>query len=146
KDSVLYRLPYPEPGDRSREYDIRGTVASDHSVTVHVTVRDFSQWAAESGYERRSMKEEDQVKSWQKYLSEQIPGLLISDFHSGAATDSAWQSFVIHAPDYLLSTGSLVELKPDCVHLGAAPELVAETRQYPVSFGRPRKIDTHIEW
>ncbi|HLF15385.1 MAG TPA: transglutaminase-like domain-containing protein, partial [Bacteroidota bacterium] len=145
-DSTFYRLPERSPDSYRRAYDIVATLAQDGSVSAEVNVRDYGLRAADTRYEFSTTPPEKEKLAWTQYLSKLNPGVDITEYRNGSAGDTAWESFRIRYPKYLVHAGGLNLLKPDLIHSGEPPLLTREQRVHPINFGSARLTATSILW
>jgi len=145
-DSVLVKLPYPEPEDFRRIYRARARLREDGSIRADVVVIDFGGAAAYMKYACRTSPRKDFINHWTNRLSETAPSVTVSGFSTGAAGDSAWASFTMESGRYVQEAGGLMFLRPDIFRSSEVPVLTAEERRFPVWFGPPQESTTDITW
>ncbi|MFQ5630149.1 MAG: DUF3857 domain-containing transglutaminase family protein [bacterium] len=145
-DSVLYRLPFRSPQDYRTRYRAEAHLNANGSFSAHVTVTDFGTLATEMRYERQITPLDKQIEAWRNALSQTIPAVKITEFETGAAGDSAWQSFQVSGDGYLAQAGPLNLLKLDFFRQAETPALTAGQRQHPIWFGPPSLTETEIVW
>ncbi len=145
-DSVLVKLPYPEPEDFRRVYAARGRLQEDGTFSAHVTVTDFGGSAAYAKYARKITPEKDQIEEWTDAMSRTVSSVEISDYGSGEDGDSTWVSFTMKSGRYIQDAGGLVFIRPDFFQDSDPSVLTAKERRFPVWFGPPREVVTDVAW
>ncbi len=145
--SQLYHMPEMKPGYYRRNYRANATLHDDNSLSAHVRVTDLNKRAGVLNYTFKNSGVEEFMKVWQRILSNSIQNLEISNFTTGAETDSAWFEFDVTGQKYLEVSGNLNILKADFIHADSKSELKKKAkRHYPISFGHAEIITTEIIW
>jgi len=145
-DTVLLRLPYPDPKDFRCVYRAKAKLTSDGSISANITITDFGGRAANSRYKHRNTSKKKQIEYWRTNMSQTIPGVELSNHQTKETSDSVWISFAIEGSSYIQKTGDFLLLRPDLFHAPEPPELTADERQHPIWLGHPEEIETNIIW
>ncbi len=145
-DSVLLRLPYPNPGDYRRVYHAKARIDEYGSFTADVRITDTGGWASRSRFEQKVTPEKKQIEKWRATMAKTVPDVELTDYQAGEAEDSVWVSFTIRGHRYVQETGDLSFLHPDLFHAGEPSQLTADEREFPVWFGPPKEIESAVSW
>ena len=145
-DTLLQRLPYRSAENYRRTYQADARLAADGAMSATVRVTDFGDRALATKHYFKLTTPEKQVEEWRALFAQTIPHVVLTDFQSGATSDSAWVSFQLHALNYLKNVAPFFLLKTNFLVTSQAPVLTAEKREHPIWFGPAAQESFSITW
>jgi hypothetical protein len=145
-DSILYKLPYPDPEDYKRKISLTGEINPDGSFSASVSIAHFGGWASDEKYENQHIMIDKKTDQWKEYISEILPGCHISNFTVNSNSDSACLEFKLTGNSIFSKSGDYILLKPDIFQSIEPARLCEKTRRQPIWFGPPKETETLISW
>lgn len=145
RDSNLVRLPYSAPADNYRMCRGVARIAKNTSLTAQLTIIDRG---ALSQYVRHFLKHstrDEQIASLRAFYAGAYADFDISNYSAGTEDDSVWMSYQLYIGRAVtLSSGSAM-LRPHVFPLQDLPVLPKGTRQHPLWFGGPYRLETQMD-
>ena len=145
-DSILFKLPYPDPEDYRRKIKLVGEINSDGSFSARVSIAHFGGWASDEKYENQHLMIDKKKEKWKKDISEILSECFISDFNINSTSDSTFLDFILTGTSIFSKSGDYILLKPDIFQAIEPAKLCEEARKQPIWFGSPKEIETLISW
>lgn len=145
-DTVLYRLPYPEPQDFRRIYFADAQLHPDLSFSASVTITDQNSWAILSRYIYQNTPINKQIENWREKILKTFPNSEITNFQTDTKNNSTSVSFEIQGKNYVKKMSDLYLFNLDLFHTSESTLLTADERQHPIWLGSPQQVDVSIWW
>ncbi len=146
RDTILYRLPYPEPQDFRRVYFADAQLNSDLSFSASVTITDYNSWATLSRHLYQNVPVNKQIEDWRETILKIIPNSPLTNLQTVATGDSTWVAFEIQGKNYVQKMSDLYLFRLDLFNTSEAPLLTADKRQHPIWLGSPKQVEVMIKW
>jgi hypothetical protein len=145
-DSVIYRLPSPDPKKFRQHYKLNGKIEENGNVTAEISIKSYGGWASQDRYNTRILTKEELMQRCYIKLSETIPDFKILEYNTYDYPDSFVTVYKISGNDLIQRTGGFYLLRPD-IFEPWVPILFDESqRNFPVWFGPPGEVTKSISW